>query len=550
VPWIGQAGLGDNKEAQMMRKVVAWLGIMSVLAVGVPFPPQVWGHCPETPPEASYGATFFAPITDSSNVPISLEIVADKLTSPLKAVSAPGEPNNLYVVDQVGILWQVDLTTGKRPKVFLNVRNRLVELGVLGSRTFDERGFLGVAFHPNYQTNGLLYTYTSEPNAGPPTLPTFMPAGIAPDHQNVVAEWRVQNPGTKNAKVIPSSRRELMRVDWPQFNHDGGDLAFNPQAAAGEEDYLYISMGDGGGADDADGQEFIVATGRRRDIDAPVNAPIVGHQGDGNAQKLNTPLGKILRIDLSGDNSANGQYGIPADNPFQGPGQVKEIYAFGFRNPYRFSFDTATGHLYVGDVGQNDLEEVNLVEIGKNYGWNYKEGTQFFHINGNDEGFAVPNPAEGVPGNTPEPGRAAPTIAPTDPIAQYDLHREGHSVIGGFVYHGSRIPALTGRYVFGEFSFVFNFPSGPHNYGRLLSIASGPGGLRPIAEFQDFDEAITAIGLSEGSNACPLSGVAPPTLAVLGMGQDANGEVYVMGNINGVPFGSDGVVLRIAPAGP
>jgi glucose/arabinose dehydrogenase len=525
----------------MPRKGLAWLGIAAVLTLSVPFPPKAFGHCPESPPDAPYGATVFAPITGESEVPISLEIAADKLTSPLKAVAAPGEPNHLYVVDQDGVLWQVNLTTGQK-QVFLNVKNRIVQLGVLGPRTFDERGFLGVAFHPDYQTNGRFYTYTSEPNAGPPTFITTLPDGIAADHQNVVAEWTVRNPGTPSAHVMPNSRRELMRVDWPQFNHDGGDLAFNPRAPADQRDYLYISMGDGGGADDADGQQFIVATGKRRDIAAPVNAPIVGHQGDGNAQKLNTPLGKILRIDISGTNSANGQYGIPADNPFLASGQVKEIYAFGFRNPYRFSFDTATGDLYVGDVGQNDLEEVDLVEKGKNYGWNYKEGDKFFWINGTEEGFAAA---------TPDPTRTPPTIPPTDPIAQYDTHREGHSVIGGFVYRGTRIPALSGRYVFGEFSVVFRFPSGPHNFGRLFYIEGGtppPGELHDIKEFKDFDEAIAAVGLSQGSPAC-AAGVAPPTLAVLGMGQDANGEVYVMGNISGLPFGTEGVVLRIAPAG-
>jgi glucose/arabinose dehydrogenase len=136
-----------------------------------------------------------------------------------------------------------------------------------------------------------------------------------------------------------------MRVDWPQFNHDGGDLAFGPDG------YLYISMGDGGGADDRDGQLFIVAgTGG-------VQAPIVGHGLDGNGQKLTVPLGKIHRIDVDGTDSANGRYGIPRNNPFVStPGAVKEIYAFGFRNPYRFSFDR-NGDLYVGDVGQNDLEE-------------------------------------------------------------------------------------------------------------------------------------------------------------------------------------------------
>jgi Glucose / Sorbosone dehydrogenase len=343
----------------------------------------------------------------------------------------------------------------------------------------------------------------------------------------VVAEWHAVSSADPALGVDLASRRELMRVDWPQFNHDGGDLAFGPDGN------LYISMGDGGGADDADGQLFIVADGA-----FPANeAPIVGHQGNGNAQKLNTPLGKILRIDVNGNTSGNGQYGIPIDNPFLAvPRALDEIFAFGFRNPFRFSFDSASGTLYVGDVGQNDIEEVDLVVKGGNYGWNAKEGTLFFNINGNDPGFASPL----------DNGRASAEMI--DPIAQYDTHGEGHSVIGGFVYHGSRIPQLQGRYVFGEFSRVFNFPSGPHNFGRLLYLSqkkTATDKLLNIQEFNGFSDAVAAVGLSAGPGAC--EGLFPPTLAVLGMGQDAQGEVYTMGNINGVPFGSQGAVFRLAP---
>jgi glucose/arabinose dehydrogenase len=478
-------------------------------------------HCPgETGP--SYLETTFAPIRPGG-LPIGLALVASGLTAPLKGAVAPGEPNWLYVVDQIGKLWAIDLATGNKT-LFLDLSSRLVTLGVLGPNTFDERGLLGIAFHPNYATNGKLYTYTSEPNAGPPTFPTTIPVGSTADHQNVVAEWTAFSPGNPGLGVDPASRRELMRVDWPQFNHDGGDLAFGPAG------FLYISMGDGGGADDADGQEFVVADGA-----LPANtAPIVGHQGDGNAQKLNTPLGKILRIDVNGSNSANGQYGIPADNPFAGA--VREIYAFGFRNPFRMSFDTATGDLYVGDVGQNDIEEVDRVVKGGNYGWNHKEGTLFFHINGNDEGFA----------STVDNGLTTANMI--DPIAQYDTHGEGHSVIGGFVYHGSLFPQLRGRYIFGEFSRVFNFPGGPHNYGRLLYLQQKQttgGKLLNIQEFQRFAANMAALGLSVGPAAC--DGLFPPTLAVLGIGQDATGEVYAMGNINGVPFGSGGIVLKLVP---
>jgi glucose/arabinose dehydrogenase len=204
-----------------------------------------------------YDDTRFAPI-ERFGPSVGVEIVARGLTAPLKGVTAPGQPNRLYVVDQPGILWAVDLSnndTNSNKSVFLNVGptglNRLVTLGVCGPNSFDERGLLGVAFHPNYGQNGLVYTYTSEPNTGPATLPTIIPGN--PDHQNVIAEWRVPNPGNPASVVDPGSRRELIRVSWPQFNHNGGDLAFGPDGK------LYISMGDGGSADDADGQDFVTA---------------------------------------------------------------------------------------------------------------------------------------------------------------------------------------------------------------------------------------------------------------------------------------------------
>ena len=299
------------------------------------------------PPAAPFDNTIFAPI-QPGGPKLAVQIVATGLTAPNKAVAAPGEPTRLYVVDQPGRIWAIDLGTGLKT-VFLDVSSRLVPLGIFGPNTFDERGLLGLAFHPGYATNGLFYTYTSEPTAGPASLPSTMPAGVPPDHQNVVAEWRAAGPGVPALGVLASSRRELIRMDHPQFNHDGGDLGFGPDGN------LYISVGDGGNADD----------------EGP------GHLPGGNAQNLGAPLGKLLRIDPDGT-AVGGRYGIPADNPFAGtPGAVREIYAFGFRNPFRFSFDSLTGDLYVGDVGQNDIEEVDVVTRGGNYGWVTKEGTLF-----------------------------------------------------------------------------------------------------------------------------------------------------------------------------
>src|SRR5690606_36388080 len=199
-------------------------------------------------------------------------------------------------------------------------------------------------FHPDYQTNGLLYTYTSEPAAADaPADFSTLPEGTAPDHQSVVTEWRVPAPADPASTPDPASARVLLRIDQPQFNHNGGALVFDADGL------LLVALGDGGNADDQG----------------------AGHVEGGNGQSLANPLGAILRLDPLGTDSANGQYGIPPTNPFFGRTDVaQEIYAYGFRNPFRISIDSATQTLWAADAGQNDIEEVNQVTAGGNYGWN------------------------------------------------------------------------------------------------------------------------------------------------------------------------------------
>jgi len=413
---------------------------------------------------------------------ITLEPLASGLTAPNYGTFAPGcgtLENMLFVTDQVGILWGVNLSSGEK-NIVLDVSDRLVALGVGGPGTFDERGFLGVAFHPNFAENGRLYTYTSEPVSGAADFST-MPEGVTANNQSVVLEWQIPGACSPDPVVDPTSARELLRIDEPQFNHDAGTLAFGPDGL------LYISLGDGGAADDQG----------------------AGHVEGGNGQDPGNILGTVIRIDPDGSNSANGQYGIPQDNPFAGmEGFVDEIFAYGFRNPFRFSFDSRTGEMYIADVGQNDIEEIDIGIAGGNYGWRVKEGSFCFDPNGTGPGFVF----DCQPGDVPE--------GLIDPIAEYD-HDEGIAIVGGFVYRGSQIPPLRGRYVFGDYID----PS--IGSGRLFYLQKN----QRILEFQ-------------------LSGQETVGFSVLGFGQDASGELYLLASQTGVPFGDTGVVLRIAPSRP
>ena len=413
-----------------------------------------------------------------SGVQLQLSPVLEGIVAPNWGTAAPGLPNRLFVVDQPGQIHSLDLSTGQS-SVFLDVSERLVELGISGPDSFDERGLLGLAFHPGYQTNGLLYTYTSEPATGEADFST-MPEDTDPNHQSVILEWQVPTPGDPASTPDAASVREVLRIDQPQFNHDAGALVFDADR------FLLIALGDGGNADDEG----------------------VGHVEGGNGQATDNPLGAILRIDPLGSDSANGQYGIPTTNPFFGPqaGILPEIYAYGFRNPFRISIDPETNELWAADAGQNAIEEVDRVTAGGNYGWRLKEGSFFFDPNGEDSGFVTDEPAAEVPADL------------IDPVAEYD-HDEGIAVVGGFVYRGTEVPDLIGRYLFGDYGTA-------EGGGRLFVL--------------DENEQIQELGVAAESGF---------TRRILGFGRDANGELYVLANDTGTPFGESGAVLRME-AGP
>ncbi|MFT6711231.1 MAG: glucose/arabinose dehydrogenase [Arenicella sp.] len=417
-------------------------------------------------------------------VQIELNNVAGSFNAPVKAVRALGINGSLFVVEQRGKIIRVDLATGDKTQ-FYDVSENLVA----PRAGFDERGLLSLAFHPNFANNGLFYTYQSEPVRPEQNADfTTLPANVAPNHRSMVVEYVASNPSC-NSSI--RKNRILLTVDQPQFNHNGGDLAFGPDG------YLYVSFGDGGGADDQ----------------APNNnpqRPENGHGLLGNGRDNSNLLGSIIRIDPAGVNSSNSKYGIPADNPFVGISASDEIYAYGFRNPYRFSFDSlcfgegqSCDTLMAADVGQNKLEEIDNVISGGNYGWNWKEGSLFFIDPDAQTAFLTADTPPGVP------------VDLIDPIAEYGRDI-GVSVIGGFIYRGSDLPMLNQHYVFADFART-------GSSRNLMSLD----GNNVVAEFSaDVSDNVT------------------------GFGQDAEGELYIVTNPSfGDPLNTQGTLQKIIPLG-
>ena len=440
----------------------------------------------------------YLPAIPKGDIGITLQTIATGLGAPNYGFSAPGDFERLFVVDQAGSL-RVIQNGSLLPDAALNLQGYIGSSFNPSSRN-DERGFLGLAFHPGFATAGSvgygkLYTFSSAPlDAVSPTftVPSADPAApAAQNYKTVVNEWSV-SAGNPN-RVDPNSRREVISFGKNANNHNGGTIAF------GSDGYLYLGLGDGGNS---------------RDVGP-------GHiEPGGNAQNLSTPLGKMLRIDPlapaatagSADAvSTNGQYRIPIDNPFQAAGQVAEIYAYGLRNPYRFSFDTLSGDLIVADVGQNNIEEIDRIVRGANYGWPLKEG-EFLYDRSTNPGTLGPR----------SPGDPAGLTDPLNGL-QYD-HGDGISITGGFVYRGDDVPELYGKYVFGDLA-LHNLP--PRADGRLFYADLETGEIKEFLLPQF------------------ASGVLPDSLVVHGFGQDAAGELYVMVT-NTSADGSGGIVYRIA----
>ena len=318
---------------------------------------------------------------------------------------APDGSDRIFVNDLRGPLYVLDGTT-------LHLYLDLSAVLPLKIAPNIGTGFASFALHPDFGSNGLIYTVHTE--AVGVVTPNLGPALSSPINQHsVLSEWRAMDPGANN---FVGTRRELIRVAAISTNHNMGEIAFDPTIERGDPDYglLYIGAGDYGSVHERQPEQL---------------------------QRLDSVYGALLRIDPLGDPFLRGavlyDYGIPAQNPFAGlPGALGEIFAFGFRNAHRLSWDR-DGTLFVSDIGEAQVEEVNLVMAGDNHGWPRREGSFAIDVETNS------SVVFSLPPEDPLPYRY--------PVAQYD-HDEGIAIAGGFVYRGAAIPALRGRFVFGDIS--------------------------------------------------------------------------------------------------
>ncbi len=412
---------------------------------------------------------------------VDLELAGEGFVSPVQVVSSH-QSERLYVVDQVGKIWVIDRKGYRRPKPFLDLSSKLVSL----NPAYDERGLLGLALHPEFKTNGRFYVYYQlPPRPGGPTH------GIFWNNLSRISEFTVL-PDVLRADM--DSEKVILEWDDPQFNNNGGGLAF------GHDGYLYISIGDGGGAND---------TGP-------------GHVDDwytvnsgGNAQDIEANFfGKILCIDID----AATPYAIPPKNPFVNKPGKDEIFAIGFRNPYRMSFDKAGSHqLIVGDAGEALWEEINVVTKGGNYGWNVKEGLHCFSTADNKNE---------LPACPSQDNRGKPLLDPVIELNNWQNPAGGRatSVIGGYVYRGAGMQEWQGKYVFGTFSQSPATPNGE------LFLANRQDGIQGSWTYEKIS---------------PVSYPGNLGYYLRGFGQDDHGEIYIAVSSRPGPQGTTGKVFKV-----
>ena len=403
------------------------------------------------------------PALGDSGLTVRLELVAGGLVYPTlpTALMDPGDGLGLLYVAGLG-----GVVTLIRPD---GITAMLLDTTNANTQIVPANyGMTAIAAHPGFADpmspgHRRFYTITTESNTA-----GTLDFGLSGNHQDVLKEWRVDPADPE--MIEDGSEREVLRIGQPSPDHNMTAIAFAIDGT------MLISLGDGG--------------------NSPRGQSVWGDQ----ARDVTNIFGSVLRIDplgISGVVSANGAYSIPANNPDLGPGSIDEIWAYGLRSPYRMSVDGDSGEIWVGSVGQREIESVYRIGRGGDHGWNLKEGSFLYDFV--DQTVSIgPDPVPDL----------------IDPVGEYD-HDDGKSVTGGYVYRGARVPAVAGKYVFGDFI--------------------GQGSARLFV-------MDTSTGVIEELSVDPGGAALPPL--IYGFGSDADGELYVMGG------SSAGMVLRIVSACP
>jgi glucose/arabinose dehydrogenase len=443
-----------------------------------PFPP-----IEATAGIVSVNFTEFAVIPDAAGGP-STALGASEAPRMMHLVDEPGT-KTIFVSTMRGQLYSVSYD-GKRVLEYLDINAPAWNIGVQFQG--NERGFQSFVFHPQFAQSGTrgygkFYTYLDTTNTT--ATPDFVPGdGAKRTHDTVLLEWTAKNPAAPAYDGGPP--KELFRAAQPFANHNAGEVAFNLLARPGTPEYglLYVGSADGGSGGD------------------PMNL----------SQNLSSAFGKILRIDPLGSNSKNGKYGIPKDNPFAGkPDALGEIYAYGVRNPQRFSWDSKDGRMYVADIGQNVFEEISPVTAGANLGWNKWEGS--YKYAGRQADMSDPRSEAGM----------------TWPVAEYDhsdplLTRA--AVTGVYVYRDKEIKQLQNLLIFGD------NPSGEIFYLNADKLpAGGQDQIRRVL-FNDKGTNKTLLQLIREKNAA--QGKPPAPRADLRMGRGPRGQIFILNKRDGI----------------
>ena len=426
---------------------------------------------------AVFVAASLASLAAEGKSGVALKLVVTNLTAPIVLTDFDGK--RVLVAEQVGPIHL--MTPDGQLKPFADFTSKLkVNFG-----KFDERGVLGLALHPKFAANRKFYVcYSTEKRAGVPA---------SWDHTMNLSEFTA-----KGDTADLGTERILLQIDEPYFNHNGGRIAFGPDG------FLYLGSGDGGHKNDINKDDADKARGPH-----------------GNGQDLNTLLGKILRLDV--DKPAAGKlYGIPQDNPFAKGGGLPEIYAWGIRNPWGMSFDRGgQRELFEVEVGQSRWEEVNIIVKGGNYGWNLREGAEWF------------NPKkELAPLEKPyfDPGNAklVDPILVYENLAAFPQTGKGKSVTGGYVYRGKALPQLEGKYIFADWSKHFSLPQ-----GILYTATRGAEGKWSLGSLAPDTHIAGHLGAF-----------------VWAFGEDHEGELYVLTNQTGALGNQGGKIWKMVKSAP